>query len=172
MIDKKIEGLIVDNRDELVIPAEDVATLWVTNPMYHALLVLSKVRFAKIPVLASGDRYVGVVGLADLVSKTLEVENLEGVELDKFSVADVMDVNHPTLGVNWTLEEALNKMVDVNFLPIVDGNQKFVGILPRKAILTRINAMVHNLDKKYYMIPKTDLKNSTHFNLRMPVANK
>ncbi|MDR0920856.1 MAG: CBS domain-containing protein [Lactobacillales bacterium] len=157
MIGKSIEELMLENKETFLIPADNVANVMVRNPLNHALLVLSQVGYSKIPVLDKGDRYVGLIGLADIVDKLLDLPTLDLNELKEFTVADVMDVGVPTVKPDVLLEDILHLLVDQPFLPVVDDAGCFKGIITRKAVLKAVNFTFHELEKRNLVFARKGL---------------
>jgi predicted transcriptional regulator len=156
MIGTAIKDLLLEKQDTFLIPAENVANVMCLNPLNHAVLVLSKVRYSKIPVLDKGDRFVGLIGLADIVDKMFDLTSIDVSKLNTFTVADVMEVNVPVINEEWDLEEVLHLLVDASFLPVVDSDQCFKGIITRKALLKAVNHMAHELEKRNIVLPKVE----------------
>ncbi|SKA05702.1 CBS domain-containing protein [Pilibacter termitis] len=158
MINSAIEKFLLKKKEHYLISAEDVANVFVNNPLSHALLVLTKVKYSKIPVLDKGDRFVGLISLSNVTEKMVDVFDTEMKEEDfpTLTVADAMEVNVPTVDEDWELEEVLSLMVDYPFLPVVNDAQCFKGILTRKELLKAVNALAHEFEKEYHMIPKVE----------------
>lgn len=72
--------------------------------------------------------------MTDVVDKMFDLTSVDFEKLNEFTVADVMEVNVPVIGESWDLEEVLHLLVDASFLPVVDDNQRFKGIITRKEI--------------------------------------
>lgn len=156
MIGTAVKELLLEKEDTFLIPAENVANVMCLNPLSHALLVLSQVKYSKIPVLDKGDRFVGLISLSDVVDKMFDITSVDFDKLKDFTVADVMEVNVPIIGEEWELEDVLHLLVDAAFLPVVDDNQCFKGIITRKELLKAINHMAHELERKNIILPKSD----------------
>ncbi|MBL1225089.1 cyclic-di-AMP-binding protein CbpB [Enterococcus sp. BWR-S5] len=156
MIGNAVKELLLEKQDTFMIPAENVANVMCLNPLNHALLVLSQVRYSKIPVLDKGDRFVGLISLADVVDKMFDLTEIDLEKLQEFTVADVMEVGVTVVGEDWDLEDVLHLLVDSPFLPVVDNNQCFKGIITRKELLKAINHMAHELEKHNIVLPKID----------------
>ncbi|MDR3157133.1 MAG: CBS domain-containing protein [Lactobacillales bacterium] len=154
MLAKSLEKIMLEKKEMLIISAKSVANLQTNNPLNHALLVLSQVHFSKIPVLGVDDRFVGTVGLAEVVDKMIEMQAKGIQNLQDFTVMDVVDIDQPTIGENWTLDEAMRLLKDYNFVPVVDEERSFVGILTRKGLLSAINHTFHEFEKHNIVIPK------------------
>jgi len=132
----------------------------------HALLVLSKVGYSKIPVLDSSDRLVGLISLANIVDKMVDLNGFNSEVLDGLTVADVMEVNVSSLKPGNDLEDALHLLVGASFLPVVDEDDTFKGIVTRKEMLKSVNHLVHEAEKRYEFIPKTeDINASEELNI-------
>ncbi|MCC9274219.1 cyclic-di-AMP-binding protein CbpB [Enterococcus aquimarinus] len=158
MIGKYTEELLKENQENFIVPAENVATVLYNHPLEHALLVLSKVGYAKIPVLDSEDRLVGLISLANIVNKMMGLTGFEYQLLEGLTVADVMEVNVPKVKQTEELEDILHLLVDASFLPVVNEDNVFEGIMTRKEILKSVNHLVHELDRRFVIEPKTVLK--------------
>ncbi|MBO0423595.1 CBS domain-containing protein [Enterococcus plantarum] len=156
MIGTAVKELLLEKQETFLIPAENVANVMCLNPLSHALLVLSQVKYSKIPVLDKGDRFVGLISLSDVVDKMFDISSVDFEKLTSFTVADVMEVNIPVIGEQWELEDVLHLLVDAAFLPVVDDNQCFKGIITRKELLKAINHMAHELERKNVILPKSD----------------
>lgn len=115
MIGTAVKELLLEKQETFLVPAENVANVMCLNPLSHAALVLSQVRYSKIPVLDKGDRFVGLIGLTDVVDKMFDLTSVDFEKLNEFTVADVMEVNVPVIGESWDLEEVLHLLVDASF---------------------------------------------------------
>ena len=158
LIGKYTEELLKENQENFIVPAENVATVLYNHPLEHALLVLSKVGYAKIPVLDSEDCLVGLISLANILNKMMGLTGFEYQLLEGLTVADVMEVNVPKVKQTEELEDILHLLVDASFLPVVNEDNVFEGIMTRKEILKSVNHLVHELDRRFVIEPKTVLK--------------
>ena len=50
---------------------------------------------------------------------------------------------------DYNITEVLHKLVDEPFLPVVDDEGIFQGIITRKSILKAVNALLHDFNKDY-----------------------
>lgn len=158
MIGMAIKELLTEKQKTFLIPAENVANVMYLNPLSHALLVLSQVKYSRIPVLDKGDRFVGMISLSDVVDKMFDITKVDLEKLNTFTVADVMEVDVPVVREDWELENVLHLLVNASFLPVVDEKQRFKGIITRKEILKAVNHMAHELEKRNFVIPKVTEK--------------
>lgn len=163
MIDAAVEQLLLEDPKSYVIPADIVATVTASNTLEHALMVLSKVGYTRIPVIAPDDQLQGLLSLSAVTNALLATPGAAVDQLRSVQVADVMSpvkrwVDDPT-----KLEKILNLLVDEPFLPLVDQQMTFQGIITRREILKRVNYLAHSLNREYVVTPKTaEMLNEDH----------
>ena len=156
MIHKKIQELLLEDRDKLFIDAEKVAILQEDHTLEHAMLVLTNVRYSLIPVLNKENKIVGLISLAMILHKITGVEQINMNQLGKYKVREVMRTEFPIIHQDTQVEDVLNELVDESFICIGNDEDEFVGIVTRKELLKRINFMVHELTREYDFVEKNN----------------
>lgn len=156
MIGPHVSQLLLERKDEFMIDGEKIASVMEQNPLSHALLVLSKVKYAKIPVVDTENHFVGLIGLTDIVDEMFDLRSIDPENLNGKLVKDVMETGIPTLPKNFELEDLLHLMVDYSFIPVVDYEGHFEGIYTRREILKATNRLAHQLEANNLIIPKNE----------------
>ena len=64
MMSQPIEQMLMRNSEDFLIPADIVANVQEENHLDHAFMVLTKVRYAKIPVLDHNQKFKGLLSLS------------------------------------------------------------------------------------------------------------
>ena len=146
MIHKRIQELLLEDRDKLFIDAEKVAILQEDHTLEHAMLVLTN----------KENKIVGLVSLAMILHKITGVEQIHMNQLGKYKVRDVMRTEFPIIHQDTQVEDVLNELVDESFICIGNDEDEFVGIVTRKELLKRINFMVHELTREYDFVEKNN----------------
>ncbi|MGO3732770.1 MAG: cyclic-di-AMP-binding protein CbpB [Vagococcus sp.] len=156
MIGNAVKELLLENEANLLVEGENVATLMDTNNLEHALLVLTNIGYSRIPVLNKDEKFVGLVSLSNVVSEMFETEKIDPDRLSHILVADVMDTDVKTVSVStpYNIEKILNLLVNTNFIPAVDDDNNFKGIITRREILKSVNHLAHELELKYDVFEK------------------
>lgn len=154
MIDPAISNMLMENKEHFLIPASQVATLEADNSLTHAFLVLTKVRYSKIPVVARGDKFVGLISMPMITDTMLGLEKLDVDTLDEHCVDDVVDKQVATIENPYDIEEVMHLLVDNPFLPVVSKEGEFTGIVTRREWMKSFNFLAHNLDKEFELVPK------------------
>ena len=161
MIGKDTQALLLENQDNFLIPADNVATVMYNHSLDHALLVLSNVGYTKIPVLDKEDHFVGLLGLNDIVRKMVSLTDIDTDNLAGLTGADVMEIGVDYLTDESDLEDILHLLVNNSFLPMINKERIFLGIITRKEILKCTNHLVHDLERRYQLVPKEDMPRDT-----------
>lgn len=144
MIDQRLKTLLLERKEKLMIPTSLVATVNQHNNLAHAFLVLTKVRYAKIVVVDNQNHYCGQLSLAMITDRLLETKQINVDRLNELIVADVMQTDAPVITDPEDVEEDLHLLIDQSFLPVVDQDNYFCGIVTRRQILKAVNYMLHS----------------------------
>ena len=143
MLNQAIANMLIENRHHFMISADMVATVSEDNPLSHAFLVLTKVRYAKIPVLDHDS----------MITETmLGLDHISFQSLDTMTVKDVMETDVATISDPYDLENVLHLLVDNPFIPVVQDGY-FTGIVTRREVMKGINNIGHNIDKHFQLEP-------------------
>lgn len=155
MFSPSIKHLIEEKSGSFLIPASRIAFVEDDNPLYHAFLILTRVKYSKIPVLDKKSRVVGLISLAMITDKMLKTDKISIEPLDKLKVRDVMQTKFSKINfVQTTLETQLHLLIDNAFLPVVDDQDVFQGLLTRREWIKAFNYVVHTFDGHYTVTPK------------------
>lgn len=150
MFSPSIKHLIEEKSGSFLIPASRIAFVNQDNPLYHAFLILTKVKYSKIPVLDKERRVVGLLSLAMITDKMLETDDISLAPLNQLKVKDVMQTKFVTINfVETTLEKQLHLLINNAFLPVVDDQGVFQGLLTRREWIKAFNYVVHTYDHHY-----------------------
>lgn len=156
MFSPSIQHLIEEKSGSFVIPASRIAFVQDDNPLYHAFLILTKVKYSKIPVLDKDKKVVGLLSLSMITDKMLTTDDISIKALYDLKVKDVMQTKFDKINfVQTTLETQLHLLIDNAFLPIVDDRGVFQGLLTRREWIKAFNYVVHTYDQHYESKEKT-----------------
>lgn len=155
MIDQHLKKLLLAHKQKFMIPASLVATVNETNSLDHAFLLLTKNRYAKIVVVDNENHFRGLISLAMITERLIETTQINFGNLHRFRVADVMEVDAPTITDPYDVEENLHLLIDQSFLTVVDSDNHFRGIVTRRELLKAVNYTVHRFDHYYHAEART-----------------
>ena len=153
MIAKEFENFLLQQEDTFLTPAENLAVLIDTHNADHAILLLSQMTYSRVPVVTDQKKFVGTISLTDILSYQMQHE----IPDEEFMTTDIVHMvkkDDLTVGPDFTLTDVLHKLVDESFLPVVDQDNTFQGIITRKSILKAVNALLHSFANEYEIHPK------------------
>lgn len=113
-----------------VIYVEDSATL------IQTLDAMEKYNYAAIPIVSKGGKYIGTIAEGDILR---HIKNNHDFSLEKASETLVKNIeknkDNIAVNVNSKFENLIKKAINQNFVPVVDDDNKFIGIITRKDIM-------------------------------------
>lgn len=156
MIAKAAQRMIGERESKFLIPSEIVANVQEDNYLDHAFLVLTKVKYAKIPVLDSKQHFKGLLSLAMITDTMLGLNGIDPSRLSRMKVKEVMQKDVPVITLPYNIEEIMHLLINQPFLVVIDDEGCFTGIVTRREIMKSVNYMIHNLEKQYLVTPNQD----------------
>ena len=122
-------------------PKAEVRTLFDDNTFRKGLEVMEDGMYTIIPVTTRDNLYVGTVSTSDFLwylydGEVDEKGNVAVKNVDGVLVGDIMKKdNYPSVNIGSTLEELLERIMNQNFVPVVDSRNAFIGIVTRHNVL-------------------------------------
>lgn len=134
MIEVNHEATVAD----ALLPSEGAVILKPTDMLRTAIEEVSKKRQG-LACIVDGDRLVGVFSDGDL-RRVLLMDHKPMAALFAEDIQDFMTTNPKTIRLEDRLEEAVSSMekVDVYDLPVVDGENRVLGLLHMHTALKRL----------------------------------
>ena len=161
MIAKEFEQFLLEQEETFLTPAENLAVLIDSHNADHAILLLSQMTYTRVPVVTDEKEFVGTIGLRDILAYQME----QGLSQETMADTDIVHMTKKDVAVvepDYRLTDVLHKLVDESFLPVVDAEGIFQGIITRKSILKAVNALLHDFSKEYEIRSKWE-KEFQHF---------
>lgn len=117
----------------ILIPKVSITYLNVNDTLSDAVQFMMNSSYSAIPVINDAGEYVGIVSEGDFLKAVMEFgrENLKFMTIDKIVRMDEKDVVLNTVGK----KDIMERILDRNFLSVVDDRNIFIGIITRRSIL-------------------------------------
>lgn len=118
-------------------PYHEIIFVFDDQPLNEALTVMTKHRFTSIPVIDREQHYVGTLTEGDILHFLLEnLECLKQDNINHFKVSNVKRFrDYDAVRIDALMPTLLAKASNENFVPIIDQNNIFIGIITRKTLL-------------------------------------
>lgn len=120
----------------LLKPKSSVAYLYKTNTIRQGLEKMRIHGYSAIPVIDDNGEYIGTVSEGDFLWHILKYKKEDIKSQEQYSIIDIVNEerNRP-VKTNVTMDELLLRVMDQNFVPVIDDRNMFIGIITRKDII-------------------------------------
>lgn len=120
-----------------LIPKADCAFLDADSTVRQTLEKMEHHRYAALPVLDEEGHYIKTITEGDVLWKIKKEYMLNFKEAEDSFIKDIVP-NRAVDAVDCTapLVEIVQKLLDANFVPVIDDRGIFIGIITRKKILS------------------------------------
>ncbi|ASA22799.1 CBS domain-containing protein [Paenibacillus donghaensis] len=119
-----------------LLPKEQVAYITSSVSMHEALEQLEQHYYTAIPIIDEEGKYVGTLSEGDLLWKLKHTPELAFDNLHEVPVRAIQNhVHNESVPINAQMEDMLTLAADQNFVPVVDHEGVFLGIIRRKDII-------------------------------------
>ncbi len=117
-------------------PKSEVAYLYDDYSMRQALEKMEYYRYSAVPIINRNGNYVGTITEGDLLwsLKNMGLQTLHESEAIPLRTVKRRWDNAP-VNVQCNIEELMQTSLNQNFVPVIDDNQTFIGIVTRKQIM-------------------------------------
>ncbi|MEY8394028.1 CBS domain-containing protein [Lachnospiraceae bacterium 45-P1] len=117
-------------------PKSEVAYIYDEESLRQALEKMEYHKYSAVPILSRQGRYVGTLTEGDLLWYIKNQLSLNLKEAQRIPVTAVprRSDNFP-VSVDSKMEDLLEKAMKQNFVPVLDDDKSFIGIVTRKDIM-------------------------------------
>ena len=120
-------------------PKEDVAYIQETDTLRQAMEKMEHRGYTAIPMLTEGGKYVGTVTEGDILWQ-LKRQGFPSLDtLEHSSVSEVKRRREVrAVSVSASMESLLERVLEQNYVPVIDDNQIFIGIVTRRDVIRHL----------------------------------
>ncbi|MDR0879380.1 MAG: CBS domain-containing protein [Clostridioides sp.] len=134
-----------------ITPKREVSYIYEDYTIKQALDTMEQYRYSSIPIINESGEYVGTITEGDLLwsikyrSKGIDIEDFE-----KLSVTEIKrKKDNAPVAISSDIEDLVLKSMNQNFVPVIDDQNVFIGIIKRRDIIgycyERMNLCQKNL---------------------------
>lgn len=131
-------------------PKKDVAYLKESSTMRQALERMEYHRYTAVPIINDEGKYIGTLTEGDLLWKMKHTPDLTFNDTSKVKLKDIpRRMKNKPVSINSDIDNLISLAKDQNFVPVVDDDGIFIGIIKRSDIINYCYDLIKN---------KTELK--------------
>ena len=117
-------------------PKEEVIWIDEGSTIRQALEKMEYHRYTAMPLVDKAGKYVGTLTEGDLLWSLKRNPDLKFKDLYKIRLRDIpKHQRNEAISINSQIEELIPLAVNQNFIPVVDDQQNFIGIIKRSTII-------------------------------------
>ena len=126
-------------------PKSEVDYVYEDASLYKAMQTFEKHNYVVIPLISKSGRYIGTLSSGDVLGCIKENFNLSVKESADFPVRNVKRIKEyrAVNGGTTSMEEIVVVAMEQNFVPVVDDDYNFIGIITRKSIMNWMHDEYH-----------------------------
>ena len=117
-------------------PKAEVAFVYDYHTLRQAMEIMEYHKYSSIPMINREGKYVGTITEGDLLwgLKKLNILNLKGAE-DIAITKIARRADYRPVSADSKMEDLMEKAMDQNFVPVIDDQENFIGIITRQSIM-------------------------------------
>ncbi|MDO4345496.1 MAG: CBS domain-containing protein [Eubacteriales bacterium] len=117
-------------------PKSEVAFLYEDYSLRQALEKMEHYRYSAVPIINRNGNYIGTITEGDLLwyVKDMQLKNLRDTDEIPLKQVKRRWYNEP-VNVQCNIEDLMLTSMNQNFVPVIDDNQTFIGIVTRRQII-------------------------------------
>ena len=126
-------------------PKKDVSYLYNDYTIRQATEKMEYHRYTAIPIIDRNVKYIGTLTEGDILwfIKNNNHFNLQEAENEKIlNIPRIHD--NKAVNASSDLQDIFNTALEQNFIPVVDDNNIFIGIITRKNIFNHFKNLINN----------------------------
>lgn len=126
-----------------------------SSTMRQALERMEYHRYTSVPLINEKGNYVGTLTEGDLLWKLKNTPNLSFNDTSNILIKDIpRHIYNKSVLINADIENLIFLAKSQNFVPVVDDNDVFIGIIKRSDIITYCYNLLYSNDefKKFNLI--------------------
>lgn len=95
--------------------------------------------FTAVPLISKDGAYLGTIRDKDFLMYILGANTADLRTMEDVSILEILSPDfNPPVQIDTDMETVFKRVMDQNFVPVVDSRGLFVGIITRKAMLSKI----------------------------------
>ncbi len=117
-------------------PKSEVAYISDDDTLRQALEKMEYYKYAAVPIVGRTGKYIGTITEGDMlwgIKSEYDLSLRDAERIPAVSIHRRQD-NQPVY-VDATMEDLIDKALNQNFVPVVDDQKNFIGIITRKDII-------------------------------------
>ncbi|MGM0847263.1 MAG: CBS domain-containing protein [Bacillota bacterium] len=119
-----------------LVPKREVSFIKYESTMRQALEKMEYHRYTSVPLVDVTGKYAGTLTEGDLLWKIKNTPGLSFESTSKVMLSDIpLHKSNDPIHIDAEMEDIIAKSLEQNFVPVVDDQERFIGIIRRREII-------------------------------------
>ncbi len=120
-----------------LVPKSSVTFVYDDDSINEVLNVLEERRYTSVPVLSRDGSYVGSLSEGDILWGLRKQGSAATQMMDRMQVKHLhRNRDNQPVNINCSMEQLAYTAMKQNFIPVVDDDQIFIGIVTRQSVIS------------------------------------
>lgn len=129
-------------------PKNEVAYIHTDCTLRQVLETMRYHKYSSIPMLTRDGEFAGTITEGDLLWGIKDHRNLDIKGAENILILDFpRKANYDVVAADADMEDLVKKAMKQNFVPVVDDQKKFIGIITRRSIIEYCYDRLRDCDK-------------------------
>lgn len=130
-------------------PKSEIAYIKVEDTLRQAIQKMEYHKYSSIPMLNKEGKYVGTITEGDLLWGIKNKYNLSLKEAEYISITEInRKQDYLAVRADANMEDLMLRAMNQNFVPVIDDQENFIGIITRKDIIGYCYDKLNEQNKK------------------------
>lgn len=130
-------------------PKSELAYIYDYHTLRQALEIMEYHKYSSIPILNREGKYIGSITEGDLLwglkrRDLLNIKDAEDIGIMKIE----RRLDYQCVNAESNMEDLIERAMEQNFVPVVDDQEHFIGIITRRDIIGYCYNKMEECDKK------------------------
>ena len=131
----------MDSVLKLITPKKATYYLLDSSTIRQALEKFDVHKFSVVPLLSKDGKYVGTLSEGDILRFIKNNANFDITQAENVQVKDIEHYRpYKCLKIDATIEEVYTLTLDQNFVPLIDDQDHYIGIIKRRDVLVYLGS--------------------------------
>lgn len=119
-----------------LVPKNDVMFLYDDYSVRQAMEKMEYHKYSSVPIISREGKYVGTLTEGDILWELKRRGNVNLQEMEEIKIKTLpRKRDNEPININCNIDDLIMTSMNQNFVPVIDDNRIFIGIVTRKSII-------------------------------------
>lgn len=120
-------------------PKNEVVYISSTISVQNALTDMQNHTYTAVPIISADGDYIGTITEGDFLRYFKDLTTGAPKPDPDANISTIPhSVSYDPISINADIEDLISKVINQNYVPVIDDNHKFIGIITRKDVIQYI----------------------------------